>query len=210
MRRQDNLPVAHFTDDQRVALHAPVALHQKLIAQMEGNVLAIQLVHDIQQGKVVAAKTFVFGVVVAYPRGRLRVHDQRVHRDLAACQQHPDAGHGVIEHLVICPPGLLAVHGRRVIALADAAQGVSLQMLAHQVDAANHHPFVVPLQLVMPDIMPAQGEGLGQDLSLSSLGGSRGKLCLRQAAPDVASQPVHAGNIEVFVVRHARTVGYQL
>ena len=210
MRRNDDLVVAHLADDQLVALHAAVTLHEDLVTQVVEDVLGIQGRHDVEQLLIVVVQVLVGLIVVADPCGGLGVHDQGVDLDLTLSQEHTDAAHGVVEHLVISPPRLLAVHSRRIVALTDTAERVALQVLAHEVDATHHHPLVVALQLVVTHVVAAEGEGLGQNLLLAGLSGGGAELSHGEAVEDGTAEPVHTGDGEVLVVRHAGAVGGEL
>ena len=210
VRRNHDLVVAHLADDQLGALHAAVTLHEDLVAQVVEDMLGVQLMHDLDQLLVVVVQVLVGLIVVADPCGGLGVHDQGVDLDLTLGKKHTDAAHGVVEHLVVGPPGLLAVHGRGIVALTDAAERIALQVLAHEVDTAHHHPFVVTLQLVVTHVVTAESEGLGQHLLLAGLCGGGAKLCHGEAGEDGTAEPVHAGNGEIFIVRHTSAVGGQL
>ena len=138
------------------------------------------------------------------------MHDQGVDLDLTLGQKHTDAAHGIVEDLVVGPPGLLAVHSRRIVALTDTAERVALQMLAHEVDTPHHHPLVVALQLIVTHVVAAESEGLGQHLLLAGLSGGGAELGHGEAMEDGTAEPVHTGDGEVLVVRHASAVGGQL
>ena len=136
--------------------------------------------------------------------------DQRAVPDIAGAQQQPDAGEIVVERLVFVPPRLLIEQRRGIIALADAAQAVALQMLADQVDPAHHLPLGDPFQFLEADVPAAQGERFADHGILPGLGGDGGHLHGRRGRPDAAPQPVHAGDVHVGVAGHTRAVAGQL
>ena len=210
VRGQEDLLVTHLADHQLVPFHAAVALHKDLVTQVVADVLSLQPEKNIHQLAVIVIQIFVLFIVVADPRRGLSVHDQGVAHDLTLSEEHADAGHGVVEHLVVGPPGLLAVHRGRVVTLADAAQGVALQMLAQKVDTPHHHPLVVALELVVSDVVTTECEGLRQNLLLAGLCGGGGQLCHSQAGPDRTAEPVHSGDVQILIVGHAGAVGGQL
>ncbi|CDC64564.1 unknown [Clostridium sp. CAG:448] len=210
MRRQNHVPVALFADDQLFPFHTGVAGHENLVAQMKRDMLALQGVDHVQKGFVVSPEVLVVAVVIADPGAGLRVQNQGVKADTPLGKQHTDAGIGVDESGIILPPGLLVVHCRRIVALAQSACGIAHQVLTHQVDAAHRHPLVVAPQLLKADVVSAQREGFGEHLPFAGLRGGGRQLMLGQAAVDRAAKPVHPGNMQIFIVRHAGAVGNQL
>ena len=148
----------------------------------------------------------VFAVVEHCPGGRLRVQEQRVESDLALTQEHTDARHCIDKNLVFVPPGLLVVHCGRVVTLSDAAQAVALKMRAEQVYPAHHLPLVHTPKLLKAHVVPAQSEGLRKNLFAPELVRNRAYLVCDDRLNFDAPEPVHAGDMEIFVLRHNRAV----
>ena len=83
-------------------------------------------------------------------------------------------------------------------------------MLAHQVDAAHHHPLIVSLELLVADVVAAECKGFGKNLLLAGLRCGGAKLRHGQAGENGTAQPVHARDMIILIVRHAGTVTGQL
>ena len=201
-----NGSVCHLTDNQLVALNPAMALHQSLVAQVEGNVQGVKPVHNCLETLVILMNTLALAGIVHSPGTGLGMHQQGVDLALTLSQDHANPGHGSIELLILFPPGLLIVHCRRVVALPNTPEAVALQMLAKQIDAVDHLMAVDQPQLVKADIVAAQGKGFRQDLLLTQLLAGRTKLPGSQIINDMPAQAVHAGNAEILIVWHNRTV----
>ena len=149
-------------------------------------------------------------VVVKRPRRRLRMQHERIHAVVTLAEQHTDTAHRIVERAVILPPRLLDIHRGRIVALAESSVGITLQMLAKQIDPADHLIFVDPFQLVVSHAVAATSEGFGKHLLFSELTRCRSDLIRCERGLVMSAQPVHARNVEIFVMRHTGAVGNEL
>ena len=221
MLRKNDLFVCFLTDDERVALYLAVALHHDLITEVEIHVLLFKSVDDVHQVVVIFAdlskrRTLFFAhleviiVVEVCPCGGFVVDNECVHGVITLGKDHANAAHRIIEGLVILPPRLLDIHRRRIVALTQTTVGVTFQMLTEQVDTAHHLIFIDPFQLIVTYIMTAKREGFGKYLLFTSLTRHRAKLMSSKAGIIVSAEPIHARNVEIFVMRHTSAVGEEL
>ena len=172
--------------------------------------LFLQRADVVQQVALQLGQPLVLPAVKQNPRAGLRMQQERIEGNVALAEQLSDSRHRIVEGFVIAPPGLLVVERGRIIPLAQSAQGIPHQVLAEQIDPAHHLPFIQGLELLMPDIVAAARKGLGQNLPLSELLRRGGHLQGSQAFPPAFPEPVHSGNIKIFVVRHDRAVAEDL
>ena len=91
---------------------------------------------------------------------------------------------------------------RRIIPLALAADGIRVQMLAHQVHAVHILPFGDALEFFRRHVPARTGKRLGQHLLFTKLLRGGRDLTRGQLRADLPSQPVHPRNALILVKRH--------
>ena len=91
---------------------------------------------------------------------------------------------------------------RRIIPLALAADGIRVQMLAHEVYAVHILPFGDALEFFRRHVPARTGKRLRQHLLFAKLLRGGRDLTRGQLRADFAPQPVHARNALVLIKRH--------
>ena len=91
---------------------------------------------------------------------------------------------------------------RRIIPLALAADGIRVQMLAHEVYAVHILPFGDALEFFRRHVPARTGKRLRQHLLFAKLLRGGRDLTRGQLRADFAPQPVHARNALILVKRH--------
>ncbi len=174
--------------------------------------LALEKFQSVAEVGVICADCLAafLGVVIHRPRGGLRMHDKHIHAVVSAREQHAYAAHGIVKCLVFVPPGLLNIHRRGVIPLAQTSVGISLEMLAEQIYSAHHLILENPLEFIVPHIVSAHGKCLGEHMSFARLPRNGTDLIGRERIAVVSAEPIHTRYGEVLIVRHARAVRHKL
>ena len=148
--------------------------------------------------------------IVEDVRGRNSVQEQNIGADFSVCEHNSDTGEGVVERTVVFPPRLVNEEGCGIVALADSAERVTLQVLTEQVDAMHGLPLIEPLEVGKIDSPSAKGERFGENLIESRLSRRAGELESGCDGNRGASERIHAGNVEILIHRHDGAVAGEL
>ena len=210
MGRKDYSAVGLLPHIKPAVLHLSMLFHQRLIAQIKLQMLLLQLADRIQDALFQSLHPLIAATVIADPGGGLRMHEQDVRPAFPFCQDHPDSGHRIHKCTVILPPGLLIIDRRRIISFADPPQRISLQMLAERCNASDHLPLCDPFEFRKAHIVTAQRKGLRQYLFLPGLSACACQLMHGETGEYISAQPVHSRYVQIFIMRHHRTVAGKL
>ena len=130
------------------------------------------------------------------------MNDQRICVFFAQRQHVAEIVEVVVEllHLILPRQMLGIVCG--IVALSLTADGVCIQMLAHDVDTADILQLCDALQLGGRNVPTAAAEHFGQRLLFAKLCAGRTKLLGRNVIGQTASEIVNTRNVFVFIERH--------
>ena len=204
-RRDNDGRVASLADNHFALLNAAVALHDRLVAELEVGVHGDQFCR--QAGQVgVDEVDLVAGrrVTVQHPGAGDRMKDQDVGHKFPGADDRGRAGQGVAEALHVRPVGLLEEQVRRIVALAAAAHRVQRQVRAQQVDSEDHLPVGDPAELFERNTVARGAPDFTQNAPAAELVGRAGDLFRPHGRGHPAAQVVDAGHVHVLVVRHDR------
>ena len=207
--------VAHFADSQPVCRHAAHIRHHGGIPQVECTLMGRQC--DTQFVKLLEVTVAIIFLRIAFALGVFchvgdvaggqTVDQQDIGRIFAVGKDHPHAA-GVIGKLpVIGPPGLMEKERSRIVPLADAPERITFQMRAEQVGPADHLIIQHITQIVKRHIPAASGIGFREQLIAAGLGTGTPHLRRQSKVMQGKPQTVHAGNVEMLIMRHHSTVG---
>ncbi len=145
-RREDDELIGRATHDKRLAFQAGAGGHDLLVAEVK---VVVGGQHGA--GKIVEALAVLIHGAGGWralaehgPTGGHGVQDEHIAHGFTLAEHGPDAREVIFHHGVVFPPGGVVVEGRRVIALAAAAQGIEGEVLAAQVDAEHNLPITDP------------------------------------------------------------------
>ena len=163
----------------------------------------------LEQAVELGNAALVFGVVHQVGAAH-RMEHQHVDARLAVAHIRRHPGAVIHEIMVFIVPGLLNEHARRMVPLAQAADGIPLKMRAQHIHPVDHLPAEDPAHFIKAQVPAAAGVGLGQLFGFAELHGRRIQLLGGQRRIHLPSQPVDAGELEVFIGRHHARGGKHL
>ena len=201
--RNDNIIVSTQTDTDLFALNGAHLCHHAFIAPMIGNLCLRQLVGQ----RTECILYFLDGMVIltALVGQVCRVHrvdDEGIGIFFTEGEHVAEVVEVVVELLHLFLPRQMLGVVRRIVALSLSADGVCIQVLAHDVDTADILQFSNALQLGRCDVPAAAAEHFGKRLLLAKLCAGRTELLGRNIGTETASEIVDARNVFVFIERH--------
>ena len=209
--RQDDDSVRDFAHRKPIPVHPAVPGEEQFVPVVEIAVDGEHGVADLRLPLVIRDKLFSTVRVhptrnVASVEERPRRADGMNHQNLGGAfslnKHETEPGDIVVEHLVLVPPRLLVVIGRRNIPLGRAVQGVMVQMLAEQIDAQSQLPLHHPLDVFKIHPPAHAAAGLREDSGFSELPGHAGDLLLAHGVHEPHGQMIRTRNLHWFVRRH--------
>ena len=205
--RDENTGIAALANDQLAVRDASVLFHQPFIAIVMADAKRAKALDEgVERFDNGTDGCLIVLTVKSQISGVDGMDQQNIRLLAAVSQQIAQLGEIIVEGFQLVRPRIVFGVERGIVALALTADGVGIEMLAHEIDAVDVLPLGDALELLRRDIPADTGEGLGEYLLFAELLRDRGNLAWRQLCVNWPAEPVDSRNVLILIERHdART-----